>query len=24
VRGDDGAWKIISLADTRRTEGCKP
>jgi hypothetical protein len=24
VRGDDAAWKIISLADTRRTEGCKP
>lgn len=23
VRGDDGAWRIISLADTRRTEGCK-
>ena len=23
-RGDDGAWKIFSLADTRRTEGCKP
>lgn len=24
ARGDDGAWKIFSLADTRRTEGCKP
>lgn len=24
TRGDDGAWKIFSLADTRRTEGCKP
>ncbi len=24
VRGDDGAWKIASIADTRRTEGCKP
>lgn len=24
VRGDDGGWKIFSLADTRRTEGCKP
>lgn len=24
VRGDDAAWRIISLADTRRTEGCKP
>lgn len=23
VRGDDGAWRIISLADTRRTDGCK-
>lgn len=23
VRGDDGAWRIISLADTRRTEGCR-
>lgn len=23
VRGDDGVWRIISLADTRRTEGCK-
>lgn len=24
VRGDDGVWKIVSIADTRRTEGCKP
>jgi hypothetical protein len=24
IRGEEGAWKIISLADTRRTEGCKP
>jgi len=24
VREDAGAWKILSLADTRRTEGCKP
>jgi hypothetical protein len=24
VRTDDGAWKIVSIADTRRTEGCKP
>lgn len=24
VRGDDGKWSIISLADTRRTTGCTP
>ncbi|MFP5353651.1 MAG: nuclear transport factor 2 family protein [Gemmatimonadota bacterium] len=24
VRGDDAAWTIVSIADTRRTEGCKP
>lgn len=23
VRGDDRAWRILSLADTRRTEGCR-
>jgi hypothetical protein len=23
VRGDDGGWRILSLADTRRTEGCR-
>lgn len=23
VRSDSGAWQILSLADTRRTEGCK-
>jgi hypothetical protein len=24
LRGDDGKWSIISLADTRRTTGCTP
>lgn len=24
VKGEDGAWRIIELADTRRTQGCAP
>lgn len=24
LKGDDGKWSIISLADTRRTTGCTP